>query len=143
MTIQIGPPGPDPTPANERPLDVCVHSYPYARIVRYAVTGWANLPETFRRMKPDQVIRVRSRNGKDQPQVALAAKKANVRIKVESRPFMDDILVTCLGPQGGEQTKAAPKPSKPKAPAAPKAKADVKTPKSRCFKNWKRDELFS
>ena len=133
MTIQIGPPGPDPTPASERPLDVRCYSRPVFRIIRQPTTGWANLAETFRGMAEGQILEVRSRNGKDQPQVALAAKKARVKIRVESKPMMDAILVTCLGPIASKEQPAA----------APKAAKLPKTPKSRCFKNWKRDELFS
>ena len=136
MTIQIGPPGPDPTPASERPLDVRCYSRPVFRIIRQPTTGWVNLPETFRLMKPNQILEVRSRNGKDQPQVALAAKKARVKIRIESKPMMDAILVTCLGSQGGEKA-AAPKAKAPKVAVQPK------TPKSRCFKNWKKPNIFS
>jgi hypothetical protein len=130
MTIQIGPLGPDPTPTSERPLDVRCYSRPVFRIIRQPTTGWANLPETFRGMTEGDILEVRSRNGKDQPQVGIAAKKARIKIRVESKPMMDAILVTYLGPAE----------EKAKAPAATKL---PKTPKSRCFKNWKRDELFS
>ena len=137
MTIQLGPYGHDPTPANERPLDVRCYSMPIFRIIRQPVTGWANLAETFRLMKPNQILEVRSRNGKDQPQVGIAAKKAKVKVRVESKPMMDALLVTCLGSSTAGEKAAAPKAKAPKVAVQPK------TPKSRCFKNWKKPNIFS
>lgn len=128
MVWQIGPEGPDPTPQSQRPLDVLCFSRPVFRITRYArgdTRGFVNLVETFRTMAsiPNQILLVKSRHGRPQPQVDAAARKARVKIEIQSRPFQDDILVTVLGPMSKET-----KEPKAAAPAASKA---------RFFRGWK------
>lgn len=128
MVWQIGPAGSDPTPLSERPLDVLCFSKPVFRIVRAPTTGWAKLPETFRQMPPNSILLVKSRHGKPQPQVDAAAKKAKVKIEIQSRPFQDDILVTVLGPMSKDKETKAPRPAaEPKEPA----------PRARFFRSWK------
>jgi hypothetical protein len=109
-------------------LDVRCFSRPIFHIARAPVTGWALIPETFRNMIPDKdILLVRCRWGKEPPYVKIAAKKARVQIEVQSRPLMDDILVTVLGPKEKDNNKKQKKETKPKAAPTPK------TPKVRCF----------
>jgi hypothetical protein len=138
MVWQIGPEGPDPTPLNERPLDVVCFSRPVFRIVRYArgdTRGFVNLVETFRTMAsiPNQILLVKSRHGKPQPRVNDAARKANVEIEIQSRPFQDDLLVTVLGPIEKKEKPKKAMPEEAKPAAAPIAPKPVTQPRVRCF----------
>jgi hypothetical protein len=78
-------------------------------------------------MSKAQILQVKSRHGKPQPRVNDAAKKANVEIEIQSRPFQDDLLVTVLGSRVKEKMKA------PKAKPKTTPKPAVAEPRTRCF----------